>query len=186
MTELFDSQTEFLARRWESFQTATKWEKRLAEQLTSALGSLETNLREEDWWTNQWEFVRYKPQQVYISHADWALDEEERGLRHRVWIGIEEFGANYILGDEGPPSLYVWAPRRLGDALVDRLRETLRLEGRLKGNPGRTPYIASNVLGPISGRSLGEYFEYVRTECIAWFSHYARQKALIDQILAKV
>ena len=160
-----------LAKNWETVDDILRAKKRLCEEMSSLLLSLERELIQQHWWGDGWTFVRYQEAQVYISHQEWWSEGQ-----FLVWIGVEGFTPERVFGTESPPTLYVWIANRQHD-LAQLLAEAIEEKtGDVLGEIDRraTGYVIKHaVLKCLPGEVEG-YAEAVHQQIIEFFAYYAK------------
>jgi hypothetical protein len=169
--EWLSEESLLLAKNWDTVEDIFRAEKRLREEMSSFLLSLEQELVQQDWWDEDWTFVRYRDNQVFISCRNWRI--EDKSL---VWIGVWMFDPERVFGTESPPSLYVWVGRKqydlaqmLAEAIEEDEDEVLgEIDHRTKG------YVVKHALQKCLPGEVDGYADLARQQIIDFFAYYAK------------
>ena len=101
---MFTEETKLLIEHWPAVEEIIQAEGQLRTQLTEFLLTLKGDLIKQDWWSDNWNFIKQNDHQVYIAHNNWRRNKSE----FVIWIGIEFFRSSELFGKGGFSQLYVW------------------------------------------------------------------------------
>ncbi|MBI2863376.1 MAG: hypothetical protein HYX94_02285 [Chloroflexi bacterium] len=121
--------------------------------------------------------------QVYIARSEW-----KRGNDSAIWIGVENFTAEALLGIDSFASLYVWVSGGRPQ-LVSALRESLRAETGVIGTieiRGGGGYVVRKPLRKCLPAELDCFEEVVGAPLLEFFSCYGERAGAINAILTAV
>jgi hypothetical protein len=169
-----------LVRNWDTFEDILKAEKRLRGELSHLLFSIESNLRQHDWWEDGWHFVQHREDQVYISREEWQVDGT-----FLVWIGVEAFTPERVFGTQSSPQLYVWVARNQCD-LAQTLAEAIEAsEGEPLGeiDHRQTRYVVKHPVQTCLPEKVEEFDDIVSRQIADFFAHYARGLSRFDGVI---
>lgn len=178
----FLPETLFLIQNWDTVQEMLSAIEGLKMELSELLLSVRPALEDLEWWSPGWEFVEYKPGQVYIWNAQWpALDGSV------VWIGVEMFTPESVFGNTTPPRLYVWvtggqSQRERARSLARRITEAGEpVVGQVTANAS-SGYVVRHPVTKCLPEGAEGYPDAVREQVVAFIDHYAR---LLSDLMAQ-
>ena len=135
-------------------------------EFSGFLYSIEKILAKKDWWTEELVFKKRGQSQVYISKKNWSLN----GKDYFIWIGVENFTPERLIGVEEPANCYLWITRDKKDKIMADLLQMLKngdyFNDYLSGSGGYVlkkylkKYTEEEYKDFISGDSLNEIAEF--------------------------
>jgi hypothetical protein len=178
---MFTQETKLLIEHWPAVEEIIQAQRELQTQLTRFLLSLEGDLAKEDWWSDNWEFIKQDDDGVYISHNNWRRNKTE----YAIWIGVEGFGASELFGKVGFSQLYVWS-KTYDKPFLTGLRELFKAKKPLGSvEETNSNYIIKHSLPKILPNQSSEFESLVRNPIVKFFSFYAKEEKAISEIFAR-
>jgi hypothetical protein len=177
---VFSDESLLLLRNWDTVQDILEAHRQLQREFSQLLFSLESELAKNDWWQDGWVFVRSRGDQVYISNRGWLTDDT-----YLVWIGVERFAPENLLGPEAVPTLYVWVPggrRDLAQQLAERIagggHEVLgEIDQRASG------YVVRESVRTFLPEEAEDFAPIVHKQILDFFCHYAKVIGSFDALI---
>ncbi len=174
----FSDEARLLIDNWDVYQEIRKTEAELNGKFRDYLFSIENDLQKQSWWDNSWIFTRYQEKQVYLTNKEWHINESPA-----IWIGVENFSVETILGITDTATMYVWVPgNRTG--LVAALRTEISSwndaqgEVELKQN---NSYVVRDTIRKCLPDELDRFDEIVRKPMIDFFNCFGQKKDLLSK-----
>lgn len=137
-------------------------------ELTQLRVQIAEDLKKQDWWTYGWSVVSDKPGQLYIGHSSWKV-----GSKPAIWIGLDSFFSDCVLGPSEPAGLYVWVAGQteLVDVLTRAIREhDKQMIGQFDGKKNN---VVRQLLPVCTQGNSTTYLRDVRDSTLAFVGHYA-------------
>lgn len=175
-------ESQLLVENWRTVEDIFKAVDRLEEELSSLLHSVESGLVQEDWWSDDWVFIRRADDQVYISKEEWKA-----GNKYLVWIGVERFAAERVFGTASPPQFYVWVWRKhsdLAQALVGALKAN-EIDTLGEANHLQSGYIVRLALQKCAPGEIERFDDHTTQQIMDFFGHYANTLSRFDGIVER-
>lgn len=175
MSVLFCDKSIQLIQHWGAINEILGCVEKLDQELLKFLSSLESDLRHQNWWQDDWEFIRSMKSQPFISKSTWKSNKERM-----VQIGVEGFTSKKIFDGEPGAQLYVWTPRKkLAKNLIDKLaRENDVRFGRI--DTGDNSYVVRQPITKCLPADIDRFDATYRKQIIDFMAHYARVLARGD------
>jgi hypothetical protein len=178
----FSGESLLLIEHWSTVRDILKARDRLAEELIAVLLSLESELKQMDWWDDEWYFRQWgRRPQVFISNRGW-----KKGEKGAIRIGVWRMEPEHVFVPQSPAGLYVYVTRR-NEELLAALVE--RLQGVEETLPGEVDTRMSNYnaaqqdIRPYVGGDVEVYISELKQEILAYFSSYAGYLSSIDNVI---
>ncbi len=172
----FSDASVLIAENWDTVLDIMHARKRLDEELTELLFSIESDLARLDWWNQGWEFLTYKGE-IYIRNKNWQGGEDEV-----LWLGIYDFDAEHIFGTELPPTFYVRTNREhggLGQILIKKLKAS-----GLEVVEDKWYFARQDIQKcVVESRAIREYPRVVREQIVGLFEQYANLLMQFDKTI---
>jgi hypothetical protein len=166
--------SDFIAQNWKTVTDILEAKSGLDKELADILYSLQERLVSEPWWNSKWLTRLYRNDQVYITNAEWQYGDADL-----IWIGLENFNAGSIFGNNPGPQLYVWiAESRTGLAKILKSlfdgheQQTGDLDPRDNSRYVIRRYLQKRLPGEKG--DLERYLEQLLEQTIYFISHYAQ------------
>lgn len=148
----------FLIEEWGDVSRLLAAHESLRRELEQHLNSLEREVSKQDWWSDEWEFVPFDEDQVYVARKEWR-----RGSDHLLWIGVEDFIPERLFGDGEGARTYPWVPsgeRGLMTELRNNATEAHQPSGKGK-------YVCSRRLQTIAqGEDPDKFLDALRAKIV--------------------
>ena len=182
--QLFSDESALLIRNWETVRDILNAEKQLRKELNSCLVSLEKELVRRQRLINGWVFVKHADNQVYISNKKWVSENQ-----YIVWIGVEYFNPDNVFGNDIPPNLYIWTPRKhydLAKELIEQLQESdFEIYGDVD-NREKSGYIVRYAVRKyLEEEDLDEYVISIRSQILEFMTHYMDVLDKLNSVIEK-
>ena len=162
----FSKEDIFFIQNWEIIEKLYSSKENFEREFSKVLYSIEDILVKKDWWNKGLVFKKNSKSEVYISRENWRSNE-----KYSIWIGVEGFTPEGILGSDSPGNCYLWVMGKEKDKIRNDLSQTLRDKNQFKEylvNNGsyvlRKPlkkYIDKEHKKFISGASLREIVKFI-------------------------
>jgi len=128
MSFKFSEESKFLIQRWRTVEELLRANEALDEEFKGFLYSLEGILKKKDWWSSRLRFEIDNDTEVYVTRKNWGDDKEDY-----IWIGVEDFSPESLLGTGSPAVCYLWVQGDKKDKLLMDLVKLLKDKGILDG-----------------------------------------------------
>lgn len=162
----FSEESIFFIQNWGIIEKLLSSEKDFKMEFSGFLYSIEKILAKKDWWTKELVFKKRGQSQLYISKENWRLN----GKDYFIWIGVESFTPERLIGVEEPANCYLWVTGDKKDKIMADLSRMLKNEDcfndYLSGSGGYVlkkylkKYTEEEYKDFISGDSLNEIVEF--------------------------
>jgi hypothetical protein len=180
---IFSDESLLLLSNWDTVQDILAAERRLRREFPELLSSLEPELAKNDWWQDGWVFESRWDTEAYIANRNWQSKDT-----HLIWIGVEQFGLENLLGVKTSPNLYVWVAgrekgraefaQRLAGWIVSRYKVLDEVESGLDGY-----YVVSELITPLPPEVTEETVALVRKRILDFFCDYAKAVWSFDALI---
>jgi hypothetical protein len=130
----FSEESMFVLKNWATIEELLRSRKRAEKEFEEYLRSLRDILKQKDWWRDNSENLEFEDAEkgsVYISTKEWLREGE-----HLIWIGIENFNPESVLGYGDRAYCFLWVnegPQR------DKIVKDLKGKFTGKKDPGEPP-----------------------------------------------
>lgn len=178
---IFSDESVLLIKNWESVRDILNAKQRLEKELMQFLNSLETGLRNADWWQNKWVFNKQGSNEIYISKRDWKLDNE-----YVVWIGLGGFVPESLFGYESNATLYVYVPPKLRNLAVKLIEQVSEKESDLIGEialKGSSGFVIRHAVTQCLPEEIDSFEERMRSQIVSFIAHYAQVIEKYDELI---
>jgi hypothetical protein len=183
VTEMPDLPDEslFIARNWETVEDVLAATGQLRNAFAGLLRSLQPALESLDWWRDGWEFRTLGSEQAYISHRDWRVGDQPA-----VWIGVERFGPEGVLGHQAMAQLYVWVLAK-HSALAQELGAALAAGAQPRpgevGTRGSGGYVVRHAVETCLPEEIDGYAQRATAQILEFMDHYAKAMRQFDGLI---
>lgn len=154
---------------------------RFDSELALLCGQLNQDLRKQQWWTRGWRVLSDNPGQLFVGHTSWSI-----GRQPVIWIGLENFVCQNVLGPVAPAGLCVRVVRAQ-DELVGLLTTAIgEYDQQMIGEFDRSGGIVVRQLLPVCTQSNSTtYLRDVRDSTLEFVGHYAElfRRKEIDSLI---
>ncbi len=117
----FSEESLFFIQNWGIIEKLLSSEKNFRKEFSEFLYSIEEILVKKDWWNSELAFNKHNQFQIYVSRENWhSIDKG-----YSIWIGIEGFTPEQLLGVEEPADCYLWIRGDKKDKIIEDLSQML-------------------------------------------------------------
>lgn len=127
----FSEESIFFIQNWGIIEKLLTSAGNFRKEFSEFLFSIERILMEKDWWKEDKEqlvFNKYNDSQVYISRRNWRLNNKD----YSIWIGVEGFTPERLLGSGPPANCYLWVTGDKKDKIIRDLSQRLTNQDEFK------------------------------------------------------
>jgi len=127
-TPIFNPVSRYLIENWSRLERLTKAVDDAKDECKQLLRLLKEKIKGLKWWDElTWEVSPDKPKEAYFYKKSWMVNGETV-----VWIGIEEFSLQSLLGENPNTGIYVWTPLGKDSEILTRafVRGFLKVKNR--------------------------------------------------------
>ena len=125
---MIDLTSIFFIQNWGIIEKLLTSERNFRKEFDEFLYSIEQILVEKDWWSKELVFNKHERSQVDISQRNWSANNKG----HSIWIGVEGFTPEQLLGSEPPANCYLWVTGDKKDKIIRDLSQRLRNQDDFK------------------------------------------------------
>lgn len=185
---IFSEESILLIKNWEAVSGILIAEKGLRNELTKFLYSIESDLKNTDWWQDWYVFTKHSVYEVSISKRDWQVSDNPV-----VLIGVEGFVPESLFGFESQARLYVFVAEKRYYELAKKLAEEIgEVEDDVIGEIDRrttSGYVIRHAVTQCLPEEIDDFEDMIRSQIINFLTHYARvldrHNELIKEYLAE-
>ncbi len=98
---------DIIIANWDACEEVHNAYHKLEQYVVRIMLSLKEQLERTSWWGPEWRFEQWSNEQVYIWNTQWCDSSENRLLN----IGVQNFTAAALFGNDDPASFYVWVEK---------------------------------------------------------------------------
>jgi hypothetical protein len=105
MSFSFSEEGMFFIQNWGIIEKLSNSLQNFRSEFSNYLYSVENIVKTKNWWSDEeLVFKKRDQKQVYISKKGWSDDN----IEYYIWIGIENFVPESLLGTSDPANCYLW------------------------------------------------------------------------------
>lgn len=175
---IFSSESMLLIKHWDAVRDILNAEKRLRNELSTLLYSIEADLCSNDWWQDGWVFAKNSPSEIYISKRNWRVNDV-----FVVLIGVEGFVPESIFGSESQPALYVYVLGKRYNLAKKLAEQITEVEDHVLGEVERrsaSGYVIRHPVKQCLPEEAEGFSEVVHSQIVHFFTHYANVLENLD------
>jgi len=169
---IFSDESILLIKNWEAVRDIVTANKRLCNELSKFLYSIEEDLKNTDWWQDWRVFTKHSVSEASISKRDWLVEGDPI-----VTIGVESFLPESFFGFESQATLYIYVAgkrhdlaRKLAEKIAEREDDVIgEIERRAS-----TGYVVRHSVTQCLPEEIDGFEDMARSQIIDFFTHYAR------------
>lgn len=188
--EHFSEESKFIAENWQTVQDILAAAEAFEEEIRQLFMSLEDDVRDEEWWDDNWRFGLYGSADVNIGREEWAAEEGAAGSDNIVTIGLRKFGIDTVVGHgAGSAEFYVYVKNgwtELSEALVDAIAAHIAdlPQGHTLGSSS-TRIVTAPLRKCLPGM-IEDYPELAKQQALEFFGLYAPMLFELNDLIQKI